>query len=51
MPSKTREQLKLERKPDVPKESDAATLGNHADTTHPPHTPEARQNCQSAAAA
>jgi hypothetical protein len=46
MPSKTREQFKrtLERKPDMPKQGDAATLGNQADTTHPPHTPEARQS-------
>src|SRR5215207_5890842 len=46
MPSKTREQFKrtLERKPDMPKQGDAATLGNPADTTHPPHTPEARQS-------
>jgi hypothetical protein len=46
MPSKTREQFKrtLERKPDMPKHGDAATLGHRADTTHPPHRPEARQS-------
>ena len=46
MPSKTREQFKrtLERKPDMPKEGDAATLGHRADSTHPPHMPDARQS-------
>lgn len=44
MPSKTREQFKrtLEGKPDMPKRGDAATLGQPADTTHPPHMPDAR---------
>ena len=46
MPSKTREQFKrtLERKPDIPKQGDAATMAHPADTTHPPHMPEARQS-------
>jgi len=46
MPSKTREQFKrtLERKPDMPKEGDAATVGRPADTTHPPHNLDARQS-------
>ena len=46
MPSKTREQFKrtLERKPDMPKEGDAATVGQRADTPHPPHNLDARQS-------
>lgn len=46
MPSKTREQFKrtLERKPDMPKHGDAATLGQRPDASRLPRTPEARQS-------